>query len=122
MIRPVPDNQEVFVGPTSSVIVELLEDMETAEFHFRILAEEENAVSSNVEGTVEVKGHYPGSVVKGWQTIRRSHGEEKHDLIIGSLALEQVQATVLVTVQGTDDDVFKMVYSSLEVHDWGLFA
>jgi hypothetical protein len=121
MMRPVPDNQEVFVGPHSSVIVELLEDMETAEFHFRVLAEQENAVASE-SLELPVVGHYPGSAVQGWHKIRSGSGEQKYEMIIGSLSLDQVQATVLITLQGADEDVFKMVYSSLEVHDWGLFA
>ncbi|OIR57334.1 MAG: Ran GTPase binding protein Mog1 [Amphiamblys sp. WSBS2006] len=118
-IRPVPDNQEVFLFEDGSLIVEIVEEsgLCTAD-HFKDIAAANQAGHAVAEREYT---HGDWSVVEGLQKI----GKEQVFLVVCSTTFTCVEADVLVTFHLQEGSPLHGavcgVLESFTVLEWGLF-
>jgi len=150
--RQVPDSQEVFVYPNSSIsiIVEVLErvpqheDEEAARFHFDSLAHDNSAVSSSVESCIKKRSNRGDktpslTVLEGTQLVRKFNSTlpDKIYILLALFRVESKNVDLVLsmnipphTAGGNIDDAehqraqrdFETAVESLQIIDFRLFV
>jgi len=159
VIRDVPSHQEVFAdeGSDSSIIIELLDlpegvsNEESAVFHFKVLAEDNDAVNPQVfqvnPAPPEFVPHFGPEVFKlvlfGQQSVRKFREDALNvvNIYLACLRLANAKTDVLITMNtpviinpassssvtpelnpALSQEIFVHVLKTFKLKDWSLFG
>ena len=106
-IRPIPDNQEVFMHPTNNlnIIIEILElSGHSLQKHFDELAELNSATTF----------HFDEERRFGWQEING----ERVSIRLSAIQIPERNTEILITVQGT---AAELIHVQVNIIDYSLF-